>query len=91
MASVWACVDSVHYFSGLALLTEDTSMITVSSCGVKLEEVLLGLGKKAKTLDIYTCTFVTFLNIYSFITLFIFSFYLGCNVAASLVIDLNAG
>ena len=32
-------------------LTEDTSMITVSSCGVKLQEVLSGLDKKAKTLD----------------------------------------
>ena len=30
----------------LSPLTEDTSMITVSSCGVKLQEVLSGLEKK---------------------------------------------
>ena len=30
----------------LSPLTEDTSMITVSSCGVKLQEVFLGLEKK---------------------------------------------
>ena len=34
----------------LSPLTEDTSMITVSSCGVKLQEVLSGLDK---TLDIH--------------------------------------
>jgi len=34
----------------LSLLTEDTSMITVSSCGVKLQDVLSGLEKE--TLDI---------------------------------------
>jgi len=28
-------------------------MMTVSSCGVKLQEVLSGLEKKAKTLDIH--------------------------------------
>ena len=38
---------------GLSPLTEATSMITVSSCGVKLQEVLSGLEKKAKTLDIH--------------------------------------
>ena len=37
----------------LSPLTEDTSMITVSSCGVKLHEVLSGLEKKAETLDIH--------------------------------------
>jgi len=43
--------------SGLPLklspLTEDTSVITVSSCGVKLQEILLGLEKKAKALEIH--------------------------------------
>ena len=34
----------------LSPLTEDTSVITVSSCGVKLQEVLSGLDK---TLDIH--------------------------------------
>ena len=37
----------------LSPLTEDTSMITVSSYGVKLQEVLSGFNKKAKTLDIH--------------------------------------
>ena len=51
----------------LGPLTEDTSMITVSSCGVKLKEVLSGLVKSWT----YTCTFVAFLNIHSFIHSFI--------------------
>ena len=46
--------------SGLPLrlrpLTEDSSMITVSSCGVKLQEEQWT----------YTCTFVAFLNIHYF-------------------------
>ena len=49
-------------------------MITVSSCGVKLQEVLLGLEKKkAKTLDIHMhfCGF----SQHSFF----FFFHLGCN------------
>ena len=45
------------YISGLPLrlspLTEDTSKITVSSCGVKLQEVLSGFEKKAKALGIH--------------------------------------
>ena len=52
-------------------------MITVSSCGVKLQEVLSGLGKKkAKTLDrhVHFCGFPQ----HPFITLF-FSFHLGYN------------
>jgi len=28
-------------------------MMNVSSCGIKLQEVLSGLGKKAETLDIH--------------------------------------
>ena len=39
-------------------------MITVSSCGLKLQEVLSGLDK---TLGIYTHIFVAFLNIHSLI------------------------
>ena len=51
MANVWPCSPS----------TEDTLIITVSSCGVKLQEVLSGLEKKkAKKV----CTFVAFLNIH---------------------------
>ena len=49
-------------------------MITVSSCGVKLQEVLQGLVKKAERLDIHMhfCGF----SQHSFI----FSFRLGCNL-----------
>ena len=36
---------SVDYLSCLALKTEDTSYVTVSSCGVKLRGVLSGLEK----------------------------------------------
>ena len=64
LVSVKSCVTvgPIHYgkclalciLSGLpltlSLLTEDTSMITVSSCGVKLQDVLSGLEKE--TLDI---------------------------------------
>ena len=50
----------------LSPLTEDTSMISVSSCGVKLQEVLSGSEKKAKTLDMHV-HFCGFLNIHSFI------------------------
>ena len=60
---------ALYNLSGLPLrlspLTENTPMITVSRCGVKLQEVLSGLEKKAKTLDM--CTFLAFLNIHSFI------------------------
>jgi len=42
MANDWPCMVSVDYLSGLAFLTEDT----VSSCGVKPQEVLSGLEKK---------------------------------------------
>ena len=45
----------LYSLSGLALrfspLAEDTSMITVSSCGVKLQELLSGLQEVAKTLN----------------------------------------
>ena len=37
----------------LSALPEETSMITVSSCGVKLQEVLSGLERQAKTLAIH--------------------------------------
>ena len=47
----------------LSSLTEDTWMITVSSCGVKLQEVLSGLEKERLKHWRYTCTFVAFLNI----------------------------
>ena len=46
-------------------------MITVSSCGVKLQEVLSGLEKERLKHWRYTCTFVAFLNI---TILFFFSF-----------------
>jgi len=57
----------------LSLLTEATSMITASSCCVKLEEVLSGLKKKAKTLDIHVhfCGFSQ--------RSFFFPFHLGFN------------
>ena len=41
----WLCIVSVDYVK-LSPLTEDTSVITVSSCGVKLQEVLSGLEEK---------------------------------------------
>ena len=47
----------------LSSLTEDTWMISVSSCGVKLQEVLSGLEKERLKHWRYTCTFVAFLNI----------------------------
>ena len=50
-------------------------MISVSSCGVKLQEVLSGLERERLKQWRYTCTFVAFLNI---LYLF-FSFHLGCN------------
>ena len=53
-------------------LAEDTSMITVSCCGVKLQEVLSGLEEKAKTLDIH-------MHFCGFFQHSVFSFHLGCN------------
>ena len=38
-------------------------MISLSSCGVKLQEVLSGLEKERLKHWRYTCTFVAFLNI----------------------------
>ena len=81
MANVWPCIASP---SGLPLrlssLTEDTRIITVSSCGVKLQEVLSGLERERLKHWRYTCTFVDFLNIHSFHSLvYFFSFHLGCN------------
>ena len=69
MANVWPRIVSVYYLSGLAL--------SVSSCGVKLQKVVSGLEKKAKTLDIHMhyCGF----SQHSFISLIFFSFHLGCN------------
>ena len=46
-------VVSVDYPLRLSPLTEDTSMITVSSCGIKLQELLSGLEKMAKTLGLH--------------------------------------
>ena len=43
----------MDYVSQLVLILEDTSIITVSSCGIKLQEVISGLEEKAKTLDIH--------------------------------------
>ena len=56
----------------LSSLTEDTSKIAVSSCGVNLQEVLSGLDR---TLDIHVhfCGFSQ-----HFLTLFYFSVHLGC-------------
>ena len=81
MAIVWPCIVSVDYLSGLAALTEDTSLITVYSCGVKLQEVLSGL-EKAKTLDIlmHFCGF----SQDSFIP-----FQLGCKYTSVLFCKLN--
>jgi len=59
----------------LSPLTEDTSMITVSSCGVKLQEVLSGLENKAKTLDIH----MHFCGFSQHLLLYFLSFHLGCN------------
>ena len=54
MANVWPCIASASVLPlRLNPLTEDTSKITVSSCGVKVQEVLSGLEKKAKKLDIH--------------------------------------
>ena len=74
MANVWPCIDCL---SVLPLrLSPLTSMITVSSCGVKLQELgPLRLGKKAKALDIHMhfCGFSQHSFIHSFITLLFFS------------------
>ena len=46
-------------------------MLTISSCGVKLQEVPLGLEKKAKTLDIhmhFLWLFSTFIHFFNFST-----------------------
>ena len=55
-------------------LTEDTSMMTVFTCGVNFRSIS-GLEKRLKHWT-YTCTFVAFVNIHSFN---LFSFHLGCN------------
>ena len=49
-------------------------MISVSSCGVKLQEVLSGLEKERLKHWRYTCTFVAFLNI---TILYFFFFFLS--------------
>ena len=87
--TVWPCIVSVYYFPGLySPLTEDTSMIIVSSCVIKLQEVLSGLVKKAKTLDIHMhfnlWLFSTF--IHSFITLLFFSFQHVCVAVTTLAL-----
>ena len=61
----------------LSSLTEDTRRITVSSCGVKLQEVLSGLEKrKAKALDIHV-HFCGFSQHSLLSLLYFFSFPLG--------------
>jgi len=70
LANVKSCVTM-----GPISLTEDTLMITVSSCGVKLQEVLSGLEKERLKHWKYTCIFVAFLNIT--ILYFFFFFPLG--------------
>ena len=50
MANVWQCAFAVDELFNLSACTVDTSMITVSSCSVKL---LSGLERKTKTLDIH--------------------------------------
>ena len=57
-------------------------MISVSSCGVKLQEVLSGLEKERLKHWRYMCTFVAFLNITILYYTFFFSFHLGCNIIA---------
>ena len=71
MANVWPCVVSVDY--RLSCLTKDTSMITVSSCGVKFQEVLSGCGKR-----LTHWTYSSLLWLFStFIQLFFISYHLG--------------
>ena len=53
-------------------------MITVSSCGVKLQEVLSGLERERLKHWRYTYTFVAFLN-YHLLLYYFFAFHLGCN------------
>ena len=50
-------------------------MITVSSCGVKLQEVLSGLERERLKHWRYTCT----LWLFSTLLYYYFSFHLGCN------------
>ena len=69
----------------LSPLTEDTSMITVSSCDVKLQEVLSGLEKK---LDIHM-HFCGFSQHSLLSLLYFFSFHLGCNYLFSLQIKMS--
>ena len=60
MVAKFGLVYSLHVLPlRLSALTEDTSMITVSSCGVKLQYILSGLERKAKTLDkqVHFCGF----------------------------------
>ena len=74
MANIWLCIVSVDYLSGLARYFN----VTVSSCGVKPQEVFSGLKNKRLEHWTYMCTFVAFLNIHSFIhSLLLFPFPLG--------------
>ena len=54
-------------------------MITVSRCGVNLQEDLSDLERERLKHWRYTCIFVAFLNIHFFHYFFSFSFHLGCN------------
>ena len=55
-------------------------MITVSSCGVKLQEVLSGLEKERLKHWKYMCTFVAFLNINFFLS--------ACGVTCGVIITI---
>ena len=70
----WDCCCLARDFSAC---TVDTSMITVSSCAVKLQLVLSGWERNTKTLGmhVYFCGF-------SFIHSLLY-FHLGCNLSVS--------
>ena len=75
MANVWRCIVSMDYptlHAGLVLLTEDSSMITVSS-SVKIQQVLSGLERQAKTLGIHMhfCGF-SFIHCYIYYYVYFF-------------------
>ena len=53
MANVWPYIVAACRLSLNLSASTDTSITTVSSCGVKLQQVLSGLERRAKTLDIH--------------------------------------
>jgi len=77
MVYVFGPVYSLHGLTlRLSALTEDSSMITVSSCSVKLQKADSGLERQTKHLGVHMhfCGFSQHYN-----TIPIFSFHLGCN------------